>query len=423
MKKYLAAYGKSRYLGIVSAELDLTKRNAIIAESPRGEEVAFIVGRINEQQETLYRKMRNTADHAEGTGKATEPIVCDLSFIAAAKDCDLENIKNYRAEEGEVLRICKVLLAPHKLDMKLIDVEFLHDKKKLFIYFSSDIRVDFRAYVRDLAREFKTRIELRQIGARDEAKIVRGVGPCGRPCCCTYWLNQFAPICIKMVKEQNLALNPAKISGICGRLMCCMCFEHEAYKEAWEGFPASGSKIKTPEGSIVVSGIDLASASLRCMVAGKGEIKVPKDKFEEFKEVVSNGGEWMPPEEDIDESPFKIHDSFQSILQRTELKESADKRRPEKHLSQHDNESDDADGSNNAKKKKKQRLPKREEEYAYDDDLLIGDGMPNIKQIVALKQKEEAIEDLQNSKKKAQKHKRSQLKKGSGGGVHKKAEV
>ena len=170
--------------------------------------------------------------------------------------------------------------------------------------------------MRDLAREFKTRIELRQIGVRDEAKIIRGVGPCGRPCCCSYWLNQFAPICIKMVKEQNLALNPSKISGICGRLMCCMCFEYEVYHEAWEGFPHPGSKIKTPNGSVIVAGIDLPTQSLRCLIAGKGEVKIPKEQFEEFRETVASGGEWVVPEAEPEEEPlFSVQDAFHMEIQ------------------------------------------------------------------------------------------------------------
>ena len=251
--------------------------------------------------------------------------------------------------------------------MKLIDVEFLRAKRKLFFYFSSEQRVDFRAYVRDLAREFKTRIELRQVGVRDEAKIIRGVGPCGQPCCCSYWLNQFAPICIKMVKEQNLALNPAKISGICGRLMCCMCYEHEAYHEAWEGFPNPGTKIKTPNGNVIVAGIDLPTKSLRCFIVGKGEVKIPKDKFAEFKDVVTSGGEWVVPEEEIEEPDLKIQDIFPKCMQcaghheraaaEQKREENAGKRRSE-------------DGETNAEqrprgnKKRKKHHPKHENQTA-----------------------------------------------------------
>ena len=267
-------------------------------------------------QEAEYRLLKHSSEHGDGVMKNSEPVVTDLTFVdfASEEDCDRE--AEYREEEKSILVSAKRLLKPHNLDMKLIDVEFLRAKRKLFFYFSSDQRVDFRAYVRDLAREFKTRIELRQVGVRDEAKIIRGVGPCGRPCCCSYWLNQFAPICIKMVKEQNLALNPSKISGICGRLMCCMCFEYEVYHEAWEGFPHPGSKIKTPNGSVIVAGIDLPTQSLRCLIAGKGEVKIPKEQFEEFRETVASGGEWVVPEVEPEEEPlFSVQDAFHMEIQ------------------------------------------------------------------------------------------------------------
>ena len=119
-----------------------------------------------------------------------------------------------------------------------------------------------------------------------------------------------------MVKEQNLALNPSKISGICGRLMCCMCFEYDVYHEAWEGFPHPGSKIKTPNGSVIVAGIDLPTQSLRCLIAGKGEVKIPKEQFEEFRETVASGGEWVIPEAEPEEEPlFSVQDAFHMEIQ------------------------------------------------------------------------------------------------------------
>ena len=190
---------------------------------------------------------------------------------------------------NEILKKVKELVVPHELDMKLIDVELMLGRKKLFVYFSSEQRVDFRAFVRDLAREFKTRIELRQIGVRDESKIIGGLGICGNPCCCSFWLHQFEPVGIKMVKEQNLALNPAKISGICGRLMCCMCYEHNVYSELWEGLPAPGSKLKGPESSVQVTGINIGAKALKCYIQGLGEKDVPIDKFEQFTKAVEAG--------------------------------------------------------------------------------------------------------------------------------------
>ena len=316
MRKYLAVYGKPRYLGLVEYDGDIKKCEKLVVESSRGEELALVVGEVTPEQEAEYRLLKHSSEHGDGVMKNSEPVVTDLTFVDFASEEDYDREAEYREEEKSILVSAKRLLKPHNLDMKLIDVEFLRAKRKLFFYFSSDQRVDFRAYVRDLAREFKTRIELRQIGVRDEAKIIRGVGPCGRPCCCSYWLNQFAPICIKMVKEQNLALNPSKISGICGRLMCCMCFEYDVYHEAWEGFPHPGSKIKTPNGSVIVAGIDLPTQSLRCLIAGKGEVKIPKEQFEEFRETVASGGEWVIPEAEPEEEPlFSVQDAFHMEIQ------------------------------------------------------------------------------------------------------------
>lgn len=298
MSKYLAIFGKPRYLGIVTyedREDKLKKGEIIIAETYRGEEFAVIAGELTEKQEKEYRLLKNASESGDGI-KSSEPVVTDLAFIKFADERDLEELPEYVSEERDIFRQGKELLKPHNLDMKLIDVEFLRKRRKLFFYFTSEQRVDFRAYVRDLAREFKTRIELRQIGVRDEAKIIRGLSPCGQPCCCSYWLNQFAPINIRMVKEQNLALNPSKISGICGRLMCCMHYEHNVYHELWAKLPNPGSKIKTPNGNVVIAGIDLPTESVRCFVPGRGEQKVPLELFDQFKRTVLEGGEWNAEE-------------------------------------------------------------------------------------------------------------------------------
>ncbi|NLV82174.1 MAG: hypothetical protein GXZ18_04080 [Synergistaceae bacterium] len=296
MNKYLAVYGKPRYLGFIEHEDEIEKGTTIVAESYRGEELAVVVGPVTDHQESKYRLLRNASEHGDSSNKNTEPVVTDLKFLKFTTPEEIEASNDYKLEEIKILKSAKDISKPHNLDMKLIDVEFLMNKRKLFFYFSSEQRVDFRAYVRDLAREFKTRIELRQIGVRDEAKVIGGVAPCGQSCCCSYWLNQFSPICIKMVKEQNLALNPAKISGICGRLMCCMSFEHNVYHEMWANLPNPGSKIKTPNGNIILLGIELHKKNVRCYIPGRGEVKIPIDKFEEFKATVMAGDEWTLPE-------------------------------------------------------------------------------------------------------------------------------
>lgn len=178
-----------------------------------------------------------------------EKIVAPLKGIirvATEKDDDAE--KKNREKEKEAFQICLEKIAKHGLEMKLIDAEYTFDNNKLLFYFTADGRIDFRELVKDLASVFRTRIELRQIGVRDETKIRGGIGICGRALCCHSYLSDFAPVSIKMAKEQNLSLNPTKISGVCGRLMCCLKNEEEAYEELNSRLPNVGSRVKTPEG-------------------------------------------------------------------------------------------------------------------------------------------------------------------------------
>lgn len=170
--------------------------------------------------------------------------------VATLED-EIQNKQN-NDKEKDAFEICLEKIEIHKLDMKLIDVEYTFDNNKVIFYFTADGRVDFRELVKDLAAVFKTRIELRQIGVRDEAKMIGGMGPCGKPLCCATWLGDFEPVSIKMAKEQNLSLNPTKISGICGRLMCCLKYEHDMYQSLRENLPEPGEKVLTPEGMGIV---------------------------------------------------------------------------------------------------------------------------------------------------------------------------
>ncbi len=160
---------------------------------------------------------------------------------------DEKEIQN-RIKEREAFKICQKKIREHELDMKLIDAEYTFDNNKVLFYFTADGRIDFRQLVKDLAAIFKTRIELRQIGVRDETKILGGIGICGRPLCCHTYLSEFAPVSIKMAKEQNLSLNPTKISGVCGRLMCCLTNEEETYEELNSRLPAIGDYVTTSDG-------------------------------------------------------------------------------------------------------------------------------------------------------------------------------
>lgn len=178
-----------------------------------------------------------------------EKIVSPLKgIVRIATQEDEEKERQNREKESEAFDICLEKIAKHGLEMKLIAAEYTFDKNKLLFYFTADGRIDFRELVKDLASVFRTRIELRQIGVRDETKLRGGIGICGRALCCHTYLSEFAPVSIKMAKEQNLSLNPTKISGVCGRLMCCLKNEEEAYEELNSHLPNVGSRVKTPDG-------------------------------------------------------------------------------------------------------------------------------------------------------------------------------
>ncbi len=178
-----------------------------------------------------------------------EDIVPPLRLVRRiATEVDYEQLKENRRREKEAVQICLEKIEKHRLEMKLVDVEYTFDHNKIIFYFTADGRVDFRELVKDLAAVFRTRIELRQIGVRDEAKMIGGLGPCGRGLCCTTFLGDFGPVSIRMAKDQNLSLNPSKISGICGRLMCCLRYEIEHYKIFKKKFPSPGDLVATPDG-------------------------------------------------------------------------------------------------------------------------------------------------------------------------------
>ena len=178
-----------------------------------------------------------------------EEIVAPLKkVLRIAEDEDFNTHRENRNKAKEAMTSCQKKIKEHGLDMRLVDVEFTFDNNKVIFYFTADGRVDFRDLVKDLAAIFKTRIELRQIGVRDEAKMIGGIGSCGKQVCCTQFLGEFNPVSIKMAKEQSLSLNPTKISGLCGRLMCCLKYEHEAYEELLTKIPQIGAIVKTEKG-------------------------------------------------------------------------------------------------------------------------------------------------------------------------------
>lgn len=225
-------------------EIDIPKDDFVIVETVRGVEFGKVV----------------TARKQVGENDVVLPLKKVLR-IADAKDRLI--VEENKAAAAEAYHICCQKVEEHKLDMKLVDVEYTFDRNKVVFFFTADGRVDFRDLVKDLASIFRTRIELRQIGVRDEAKMLGGIGPCGRMLCCSTFLGDFEPVSIKMAKDQNLSLNPTKISGLCGRLMCCLKYENDEYESAKEMLPDLGEIIKTPNGKGKVVGLNILERVLQ----------------------------------------------------------------------------------------------------------------------------------------------------------------
>ena len=196
--------------------------------------------------------------------------------IRVATAEDVQHAKDNKAAEKEAYAVCQKKIGEHKLDMKLVSVEYTFDNSKILFYFTANGRVDFRGLVKDLASVFKTRIELRQIGVRDEAKMLGGLGPCGRPICCGAFLGDFQHVTIKMAKEQNLSLNPNKISGVCGRLMCCLKYEEETYEQTRKRMPKVGKEVVTPDGNGVVWDLNIIKETVRVRIQ-KGDTSELRD--------------------------------------------------------------------------------------------------------------------------------------------------
>lgn len=211
------------------AGFDIKKGDNVIVETARGVEFGTVVMGIREVEDD----------------KVVSPL---KPILRMATKKDQETVERNREREKEAFDICLEKIRKHDLDMKLVDAEYTFDNNKVLFYFTADGRVDFRELVKDLAAVFKTRIELRQIGVRDETKILGGIGICGRPLCCHSWMPEFVPVSIKMAKEQNLSLNPTKISGTCGRLMCCLKNEQDTYEYLNSKLPGIGDYVTTEDG-------------------------------------------------------------------------------------------------------------------------------------------------------------------------------
>lgn len=210
-------------------QYDINQGDHVVVETARGIEYGYVVLGVKEVEDD----------------KIIQPL---KPVMRVATPEDDEKAEKNREKEREAFKICQEKIRKHQLDMKLIDAEYTFDNNKVLFYFTADGRIDFRELVKDLAAVFKTRIELRQIGVRDETKILGGIGICGRPLCCHSYLSDFVPVSIKMAKEQNLSLNPTKISGVCGRLMCCLKNEQETYEDLNSRLPYVGDHVTTADG-------------------------------------------------------------------------------------------------------------------------------------------------------------------------------
>lgn len=255
--------GKIYYFG--PGDLNLKTDMHVIVETARGVELG-----------TVMTGIKDVPDD-----EVIQPL---KPVIRIATEADEKTAAKNREKEKDAFQICLEKIAKHKLEMKLVDAEYTFDNNKLLFYFTADGRIDFRELVKDLAAVFRTRIELRQIGVRDETKIMGGVGICGRGLCCNTYLSEFAPVSIKMAKEQNLSLNPTKISGVCGRLMCCLKNEEDTYEYLNSRLPNIGDKVTTDDGlKGEVSSLSVLRQNVKVIVEVDGEKEIREYKVEQLK--------------------------------------------------------------------------------------------------------------------------------------------
>lgn len=273
--------GKSYFFD--PGELEINEGDGVIVETARGIEFADVVSPVQEIDE----------------GRVVAPL---KGVIRVATDYDRELRDTNRAKEKDAFDICVRKIAEHGLDMKLVDVEYSYNGSKVMFYFTADGRVDFRELVKDLAGVFRTRIELRQIGVRDEAKMLGGLGSCGRPVCCKAFLSDFAPVSIKMAKEQSLSLSTTKISGICGRLMCCLKYEQDCYESMRRQMPRPGRDVRTPDGDGTVLENNVITEKTRVRVTlADGTFDVRDYPFRELTPLNTRHPELVETDESADE--------------------------------------------------------------------------------------------------------------------------
>ena len=276
--------------------LEVKKGEKVVVETTQGEEIAEVVvpNRMIEEE------------------KLTSPL---KKVLRLASSRDLKHAEECRKKEKEAFELCNKKIKEHKLDMTLTDVEYKFDNSKILFYFTADGRVDFRDLVKDLAAVYKTRIELRQIGVRDEVKRIGGNGVCGRELCCCSFLRDFETVSIKMAKEQNISLNPSKISGNCGRLMCCLKYEQEVYEDKLKRMPNIGAIVKTPDGQGEVDGIEPLKEVVKVKIKDGEIYKFKRYEIKDIKVIKDAAREHTDSEE-------KEYQKELKELEKLELKDS-----------------------------------------------------------------------------------------------------
>ncbi|PZE19184.1 PSP1 domain-containing protein [Paenibacillus xerothermodurans] len=243
--------GKVYYFDPIDLPVD--KDSSVIVETARGIEYGrVVIGKRTVQESDVVLPLKKV--------------------IRIADETDAKLVEDNKTAAKNAFALCQDKIKDHQLKMKLVDVEYTFDRNKIIFYFTAEGRVDFRELVKDLAGVFRTRIELRQIGVRDEAKMLGGIGPCGRILCCSSFLGDFEPVSIKMAKDQNLSLNPTKISGLCGRLMCCLKYEHDNYESAKEDVPRVGSDVITSLGNGRVVSLNISQRTAKVQIYELGKV-------------------------------------------------------------------------------------------------------------------------------------------------------
>ena len=309
-----------------------TPGDYVLVETSRGIEFGEVVTGIKEIDDAMLQS-------------PLKPVV----RIASAED--LQHFKDNKAAEKEAYQVCQKKISEHKLDMKLVSVEYTFDNSKILFYFTANGRVDFRSLVKDLASVFKTRIELRQIGVRDEAKMLGGLGICGRPICCGAFLGDFQPVSIKMAKEQNLSLNPTKISGVCGRLMCCLKYEQDQYEAIRKKMPKVGKEVITPDGPGVVWELNVIKETVRVRIQ-KGDSSELRDY--PMEDVQRPGARREEPKEAPVEAEVPAQETAQEAFAEAPAQEE---QRPRKERKPHREE-----GEKHERREKREHREVRKEE-------------------------------------------------------------